>query len=62
MVRQPDGDDDSVKAWPTATVAEAMTVVAVLPDSNSAAMPTATQSAANGGPAGNKDSAVIAML
>ena len=60
MVRRPDGDDDSVEAWQTATAAEATMVVVVLV-SDAAGTPTATQSAANGRPDGNNNSAAIAM-
>jgi hypothetical protein len=61
MVRRPDGDDDSAEAWQTATAAEAMTAAAVLLVPNAAAMPTATQSAADGRRVGDNNSAVIAM-
>ena len=61
MVRRPDGDNDSAEAWQTATAAEAMTTGAVMLVSNAAAMPTATQSVADGGPVGDDDSAAIAM-
>ena len=61
MVRRPDGDNDSAEAWQTVKTAEATTAVAVMLVSDIAAMQAATQSAANGGPVGNGNSAAIAM-
>jgi hypothetical protein len=60
MDRRPDRDVNSVEAWQTATVAEATTAAAVIV-SDVAVTPTATQSAANGKPDDNNDSAAIAM-
>ena len=45
----------------TATVAEARTEVVVMHIFDAAVMPTATQSAANGGPVGDDDSTEVAM-
>ena len=61
MVCRPDGDDDSAKSWQTAAAVEATTVAAVMLVSNATAMPAATQSAADGGPIGDNESAAIAM-
>ena len=61
MVRRPDGDNDSAEAWQTATAADATTAAAVTLVSDAAAMSTATQSAANGGPVGDNNSGTIAM-
>jgi hypothetical protein len=61
MARQPDGDDNSVEAWQTATAAEATRAVAVMLVSDAAAMPAATQSVADGRPAGDDESAAIAI-
>ena len=43
MVCQPDGDNNSVEAWQTATMAEAMTAVAVTLVSDAAATLTRGQ-------------------
>ncbi len=61
MVCRPDGNNDSAEAWQTATAAEATMAVAVTLVSDAAAMPTATQSAADGRPVGDNDSAAITM-
>ena len=61
MIRWPDGDNNSAEAWQTATAAEATTAAAVTLISDAAAIPMGTQSAADGGPVGDDDSATIAM-
>ena len=49
MVSRPDGDDNSVEAWQTATAAETTTAAAVTLVSDAATTPAATKSAADGG-------------
>ena len=61
MARQLDGDNNSVEAWRTATAAKAMTAAAVMLVSDTAATLGATQSAADGRPVSNDESAAIAM-
>ena len=58
---RPDGDDDSAEAWQMATVAEATAAAAVTLVSDSAAKPAATQSAADGRPISEDQSAAITM-
>ncbi len=61
MVHWPDWDDDSAEAWQTAMAAEATATAAVTLVSDAAAMLATTQSAADGGPVGDANSAAIAM-